>query len=107
MPEEPIGREFHHRGSRDQRPDDRQHHQPALHPATFHPPPARGTIGNVVRWLWERLLASGAVAWAKEEAKRLAQEGLGALIPYLDTLPGREATSHLQNLLTALVERRA
>ncbi|WP_038031961.1 polyprenyl synthetase family protein [Thermus sp. NMX2.A1] len=60
-----------------------------------------------VRWLWERLLASGAVAWAKEEAKRLAQEGLGALIPYLDTLPGREATSHLQNLLTALVERRA
>ena len=27
---------------------DRQHHQPALHPATFHPPPARGIIGNVV-----------------------------------------------------------
>ncbi|WP_105318525.1 polyprenyl synthetase family protein [Thermus tenuipuniceus] len=60
-----------------------------------------------VRWLWERLLASGAVAWAKEEARRLAQEGMGTLIPYLDTLPGREATSHLQNLLTALVERRA
>ena len=60
-----------------------------------------------VRWLWQNLLVSGAVAWAKEEAKRLAQEGLGALIPYLDTLPGREAASHLQNLLTALVERRA
>ncbi|MFN4071254.1 MAG: polyprenyl synthetase family protein [Thermus caldifontis] len=60
-----------------------------------------------VRWLWERLLASGAVAWAKEEAKRLAHEGLGALIPHLEQLPGRDAASHLQALLTALVERRA
>ncbi len=60
-----------------------------------------------VRWLWERLLASGAVAWAKEEAKRLAHKGLGALIPHLEQLPGRDAASHLQALLTALVERRA
>ncbi|WP_038058777.1 polyprenyl synthetase family protein [Thermus amyloliquefaciens] len=60
-----------------------------------------------VRWLWQNLLASGAVAWAKEEARRLAQEGMEALAPHLDRLPGQSAASRLRDLLTALVERRA
>lgn len=60
-----------------------------------------------VRWLWERLLASGAVAWAKEEAGRLAQEGAQTLYPHLEHLPEREAVHRLKDLLTALVERRA
>lgn len=60
-----------------------------------------------VRWLWERLLASGAVAWAKEEASRLMEEGLGALKPHLEALPHPEASRELLGLLTALVARRA
>ncbi len=60
-----------------------------------------------VRWLWERLLASGAVAWAKEEALRLMTEGLGTLKPHLEALPQRQAARELLDLLTALVARRA
>lgn len=60
-----------------------------------------------VRWLWERLLASGAVAWAKEEASRLMGEGLRALKPHLEALPHPEAGQELLGLLTALVDRKA
>ncbi|GAA5336298.1 MULTISPECIES: polyprenyl synthetase family protein [Thermus] len=60
-----------------------------------------------VRWLWERLSASGAVAFAREEAKRLAQEGYAALLPHLETLPVPEARRYLEDILGALVERRA
>ncbi|MEZ0347236.1 MAG: polyprenyl synthetase family protein [Thermus sp.] len=60
-----------------------------------------------VRWLWERLLASGAVAFAKAEAKRLAQEGQAALRPHLKALPVPEARERLEDILNALVERRA
>lgn len=60
-----------------------------------------------VRWLWERLLESGAVAWAKEVAHRLLAEGQKALLPALESLPNGEAASLLQGLLAALVERQA
>ncbi|TBH20561.1 polyprenyl synthetase family protein [Thermus thermamylovorans] len=60
-----------------------------------------------VRWLWERLLASGALAWAREEARRLMEEGRATLFPHLEGLPHPEAARALQSLLTALVERRA
>ncbi len=60
-----------------------------------------------VRWLWERLLASQALAWAKGVAQRLKEEGLGALLPLLKALPNQEAARVLVGLLEALVERRA
>jgi geranylgeranyl diphosphate synthase type II len=60
-----------------------------------------------VRWLWERLLASEALAWAKGVAQRLKEEGLGALLPLLRALPNQEAARVLVGLLEALVERRA
>ena len=60
-----------------------------------------------VRWLWERLLASEALAWAKGVAQRLKEEGLGALLPILKALPNQEAARVLVGLLEALVERRA
>lgn len=60
-----------------------------------------------VRWLWERLLASEALAWAKGVAQRLKEEGLGALLPLLKALPNQEAARVLVGLLEALVERRA
>jgi len=60
-----------------------------------------------VRWLWERLLASGAVAWAKAEARRLGQEGYDRLRPHLEALPNPEARGKLEDILSALVERRA
>ncbi|GAB5603147.1 polyprenyl synthetase family protein [Thermus sp. FJN-A] len=60
-----------------------------------------------VRWLWQSLLASGAVAWAKEVAHRLLAEGKAALAPALAGLPHGEAARRLQDLLTALVERQA
>jgi geranylgeranyl diphosphate synthase type II len=60
-----------------------------------------------VRWLWERLLASEALAWAKGVAQRLKEEGLGALLPLLKALPNQEAARVLVDLLEALVERRA
>ncbi len=60
-----------------------------------------------VRWLWERLLASEALAWAKGVAQRLKEEGLGALLPLLEALPHQEAARALVGLLEALVERRA
>jgi geranylgeranyl diphosphate synthase type II len=60
-----------------------------------------------VRWLWERLLASEALAWAKGVAQRLKEEGLRALLPLLKALPNQEAARVLVGLLEALVERRA
>ncbi|AEV16922.1 Polyprenyl synthetase [Thermus sp. CCB_US3_UF1] len=60
-----------------------------------------------VRWLWERLLASGAVAWAKAEAGKLWAQGQEALWPQLAALPCQEAVERLKGLLHALVERRA
>jgi geranylgeranyl diphosphate synthase type II len=60
-----------------------------------------------VRWLWERLLASEALAWAKGVAQRLKEEGLGALLPLLKALPNQEAARVLVGLLETLVERRA
>jgi geranylgeranyl diphosphate synthase type II len=60
-----------------------------------------------VRWLWERLLSSEALAWAKGVAQRLKEEGLGALLPLLKALPNQEAARVLVGLLEALVERRA
>jgi geranylgeranyl diphosphate synthase, type II len=60
-----------------------------------------------VRWLWERLLSSEALAWTKGVAQRLKEEGLGALLPLLKALPNQEAARVLVGLLEALVERRA
>lgn len=60
-----------------------------------------------VRWLWERLLGSGAAAWARAMAQGLLEEGLKALLPVLDGLPRQEAAASLQRLLVALVERKA
>ncbi len=60
-----------------------------------------------VRWLWQRLLASGALAWTKRVAQRLKEEGLRTLPPFLEALPNREAARVLVDLLAALVERRA
>ncbi len=69
--------------------------------------PREAKPGEEVRWLWGRLLASGAVGRARAEAERLLGEGLTRLRPHLEALPQREAAQRLLDLLQALVHRRA
>ena len=58
-----------------------------------------------VAWLHERLLASGAVARARERARRMAEPALAELERAFASLPGREAAGEALELLAALVWR--
>ncbi len=58
-------------------------------------------------WLHARLRDTGAVAYAREVARRLAREGLDALTPVLTALPDPKAGQAVLELLKRLVEREA
>ncbi|MCH1927718.1 hypothetical protein L6232_23270, partial [Shewanella sp. C31] len=78
----------------------------ALHRLLFERPKERRPLAEEeVRWLWQSLLASGAVAWAKEVAHRLLAEGKAALAPAQAALPPGEAAPRQPDHLTARGER--
>ena len=60
-----------------------------------------------VAWLRRRLLASGAVARARERAEAMARDALGRLEAVFAELPDQDAAAEALALLRALVWRRA
>lgn len=60
-----------------------------------------------VNWLHQRLLETGAVAYAQTQAEQMLAEGLAALQPVLSTLPQQEFARVLLDILETLVKREA